>query len=190
MITAKDLEVTSALQVREKVPSSAIPSPRCFPVQCLCLGKMQGEKLKECLLLLSMFSLSSEHSPLLAASLLPKLLLLSHLLVCLSHFLTQYLTLLLLVSSAAFKVSSSQLKEVECKSFHAVVFHSEECLPFSIDKRPSHHQSITALSKGDGKEGKKTAALVGFGATSSLQSVMSQIHTSSLPPLPQKNKTK
>ena len=90
MITAKDLEVTSALQVMEKVPSSAIPSPKCFPVQCLCLSKMEGEKLKECLLLLSLFSLSSEHSPLLAASLLPKLLLLSHLLVCLSHLVLNF----------------------------------------------------------------------------------------------------
>lgn len=70
-------------------------------------------------------------------------------------------------------MSSSQLKEVECKSFCAVVFHSEECLPFSIDKRPSHRQSITVLSKGDGKESKKTAVLMGFGATDSLQSVMS-----------------
>lgn len=61
------------------------------------------------------------------------------------------------------------------------MFYFGECLWFSIDSRPSHHQCVTAFSKGDGKESKKTAALMGLGATGNLQSVMSYIHTSSLP---------
>lgn len=70
-------------------------------------------------------------------------------------------------------MSSPRAKEVKIKGFDAAMFRFGECLQFSIDSRPRHHQCITAFSKGDGKESKKAAALMGLGATGNLQNVMS-----------------
>lgn len=44
------------------------------------------------------------------------------------------------------------------------MFHFGECLQFSIDNRPSHHQCVMVFSKGDGRKSKKKCCLNGVGS--------------------------